>query len=165
MGEKMKVLEFEVEAHDWSKMECGCGEPATHVPADLLRMARAQTPEEARPDGIDNHVVVQSWVTEVAVPVTRVIMAGLAGGVSLPVRREFLKLLSWFVIADDEKVAEECKEEARSGIWSLYEEVLSGRAVDSAGYAFEILEEVEGDSSRVSRLREKAGNFLPADLR
>src|SRR5688500_15637222 len=99
----VNAMELEIGLYDWSKLPCrGCGS-AEHVPGELLRMARAQTPEEAVPRDIEFHVIQDSWATETAVPVARVLMAALADPrVTSAARHHCLDLLSSFVVVDDD---------------------------------------------------------------
>ncbi|MGC9496327.1 hypothetical protein [Streptomyces sp. WG7] len=161
----MNVMELELGLYDWSTLPCRrCGS-AEHVPEELLRMARARTSEEARPRNIEFHVLQESWATETVVPVARVLMAGLTDGSISPfARRHFLELLWSFVIVDDEDLAEACLEAVRAGVWSLYEEVLSGRSLDSALFAYWLLKEVETTPHRVERLLHVARHLLPENL-
>ena len=161
----MNTMELELGLYDWAALPCSRCRSADHVPGELLRMARAQTPEEAEPRDIEFHVIQDSWATPTAVPVARVLMAGLADpSASSAARHQFLDLLSSFVVVDDEDIAEACKDAVRSGIWTLYEEVLSGRAKGTALFAYWLLKEVETVPARVERLLQVARHMLPEDL-
>ncbi|MFD0227990.1 hypothetical protein ACWGPD_06530 [Streptomyces hirsutus] len=161
----MDAMDMELSLYDWSTLPCRRCRSAEHVPGELLRMARAQTPEEAKPRNIEFHVLQENWVTETAVPVARVLMAGLTDrSVSPDARRHFLDLLWSFVIVDDEDIAEACLEAVRAGVWSLYEEVLSGRSRDSALFAYWLVKEVETAPARVERLLQVARHLLPENL-
>ncbi|MET9103081.1 hypothetical protein [Streptomyces antibioticus] len=129
-------------------------------------MARARTTEEALPRDIEFHVVQDRWATPTVVPVARVLMAGLADPRVAPAaRHQFLDLLSTFVVVDDDDLAEACKDAVRAGIWTLYEEVLSGRAPGTALLAYWVLYETDPDEARRDRLLETARHLLPEDLR
>ncbi|MFE1437925.1 hypothetical protein [Streptomyces sp. NPDC058739] len=162
----MDAMELELGLHDWARLPCRSCASASHVPGELLRMARARTPEEAVPRDIEFHVIQESWATETAVPVARALMAGLADPRVAPAaRHQFLDLLSSFVVVDDEDIAEACRDAARAGIWTLYEEVLSGRAPGTALLAYWVLYEAEPVPARRERLLETARHLLPEDLR
>ncbi|MEW9511335.1 hypothetical protein [Streptomyces bacillaris] len=159
------TMELEIGLYDWSALPCRKCPSAAHVPGDLLRMARARTLEEAEPRGIDFHVIQDSWTTKTAVPVARVLMAGLADrGISPSARHRFLELLSSLTVVDDEGIAEECRKEVRAGTWALYEEVLSGRAKGTAAYAYWLLQDVETVPARLERLLATARHLLPEDV-
>ena len=161
----VSAMELELGLYAWSTLPCRRCKSAEHVPGDLLRMARAQTLDEAEPSGIDFHVIQDSWAAETAVPVARALMAGLTDrSISPAARHRFLELLSSFTVVDDEDIAEECKDAVRTGIWALYEEVLSGRAKGTAGYAYWLLQDVETVPSRLERLLVVARDLLPEDL-
>ncbi|MFI2430380.1 hypothetical protein [Streptomyces sp. NPDC018693] len=162
----MDAMELELSLYDWSALPCHSCESAEHVPGELLRVARARTPEEAVPRDIEFHVIQDSWATETAVPVARALMAGLADPRLTPTARHHcLDLLSSFVIVDDDDIAEACKDAARSGIWTLYEEVLSGRAPGTALLAYWVLYEVETVPARLEQILKVARHLLPEDLR
>ncbi|GED85735.1 hypothetical protein ACIQMV_35690 [Streptomyces sp. NPDC091412] len=161
----MGTMEMELSLYDWARLPCRRCKSAEHVPEDLLRMAGGHTREETEPRGIEGHVFQETWGTETVVPVARVLMAGLAGhSLSVEARHRFLDLLWGFVVLDDDHLAEACKDVVRSGIWSLYEEVLSGRDKGSARFAYWLLEEVETAPARVQRLLQVARDLLPENL-
>jgi hypothetical protein len=161
----MDAMEWELGLYDWAAMPCRDCRNAAHVPEALRRLALAQTPEAAKLTGIDGHVYQEYWMTRTAVPVTRVLMAGLAGRTLSPsARHAFLDMLWSFVNADDEQIAQECVDIIRGGVWSLYEEVLSGRARGTATFAYWLLEDVETDQARVERLLSDARHLLAEDL-
>ncbi|MFG3661310.1 hypothetical protein [Streptomyces sp. NPDC047706] len=161
----MDAMEMELSLYDWSTLPCRRCKSAQHVPGDLLRLARARTREEAEPRGIEGHVFQETWGTRTVVPVARAMMAGLAGpGLSPQARHRFLDLVWGFVVLDDDDLAEACKDAVRTGIWTLYEEVLSGRAKGSALVAYWLVKEVETTPARVERLLQVARHLLPEDL-
>ncbi|MEU6467063.1 hypothetical protein [Streptomyces sp. NPDC046976] len=161
----MNAFETELSLYDWSALPCRSCRSAEHVPGDLLRMARARTREEAEPRGIEGHVFQETWGTATVVPVARALMAGLAGRtLSVEARHRFLDLLAGFVVLDDDDLAEACKDVARTGLWTLYEEVFSGRAVGSALFAYWILTEAEPAPARLERLLQAARHLLPDNL-
>ncbi|MET9734675.1 hypothetical protein ABZZ79_29770 [Streptomyces sp. NPDC006458] len=161
----MNAMELELSLYDWSALPCRrCGS-ADHVPGELLRMARAQTREEAEPRDIESHVLQESWATPTVVPVARVLMAALADrSISPEARNRFLDLLWSFVIVDDDDLAEACKDAVRAGTWSLYQEILSGESMGSALLAYWLVKEVETAPARVERLLQVARHLLPEDL-
>ncbi|WDO06240.1 hypothetical protein ME763_11450 [Streptomyces murinus] len=161
----MNTMELEIGLYDWSVLPCRSCRSADHVPAELLRMARSQTLDEAKPRDIEFHVLQESWATPTVVPVARVLMAGLANrSISSAARNQFLDLLWSFVIVDDDDLAEACKDAVRAGIWSLYEEILSGASKGSALLAYWLVKEVETVPARVERLLQVARHMLPEDL-
>ena len=161
----MDAMELEISLYDWSTLPCRRCKSAEHLPEDLLRMSRGQTREETEPRGIEGHVFQETWGTKTVVPVARALMAGLAGhSLSMEARHRFLDLLWGFVVLDDDDLAEACKDVVRSGIWSLYEEVLSGRSKSSALFAYWLLKEVETAPTRVQWLLQVARNLLPENL-
>ncbi|TBO57820.1 hypothetical protein EYS09_20725 [Streptomyces kasugaensis] len=162
----MGAMEMELGLYDWSRLPCLNCKSAEHVPEALLRLARSRTREEAeRQQGIEGHVIQEYWARATVVPVARVLMAGLAGqSLAVSARHQFLDLLWSFVILNDDELAEECKDVVRAGTWLLYEEVLSGRAMGSALFAYWLLQEVETNPARLERLLQVARHLLPEDL-
>ncbi|MFD7102745.1 hypothetical protein [Streptomyces celluloflavus] len=162
----MGAMEMELGLYDWSRLPCLNCKSAEHVPEALLRLARSRTREEAeRQQGIEGHVIQEYWARATVVPVTRVLMAGLAGrSLSVAARHQFLDLLGSFVNLNDDELAEQCKDVVRAGTWLLYEEVLSGRAMGSALFAYWLLQEVETNPARLERLLQVARHLLPEDL-
>lgn len=170
----MEIVELEIARHNWSALQCGCKGSASHVAATLLRLARAETDEEASFEGIDGHVFAPSVLYELAVPVVSVALASLADDLSSVARNSFLELLLLLVSGEGQSpeavrqgrdLPNECVATARNGIWLLYSEMFSGRSVDSAGYAYEALTLIEPDTTRLNRAQAAAGDRLPWDLR
>ncbi|MGW9399198.1 hypothetical protein [Streptomyces sp. NPDC055642] len=161
----MDAMDMELSLYDWSTLPCRRCRSAEHVPDDLLRLARARTWEETEPRGIEGHVFQESWGTRTVVPVARALLAGLAGhNLSVQARHRLLDLLWGFVVLDDDALAEECKDVVRSGVWTLYEAVFSGRAKDSALFSYWLLKEVEPAPLRVERMLQMARHLQPEDL-
>ncbi|MFF3068862.1 hypothetical protein [Kitasatospora sp. NPDC057936] len=170
----MELVDIEIGRHDWDALHCGCGAPAGHLAGALARLARARSDEEARLDGIDGHAWIPSVVMEPSVPVVSVALAAITDDVSPAARRAFLEIVLNLVgdegqwegaTAQGRSLPEECRQAARAGLWTLYAEVLSGRSLDSAAYAFEILDLIEEDEERLHRMQEAAGDRLPSDVR
>jgi hypothetical protein len=113
----VRLIDVEVGRYDRQAFACGCGKSAAHLADDLVRLARAQTREEADELRIDDHALIQSFPQEPAVPVTAVLMAALSGDLTLGARVACLDLLLRFVDTDDEDLAERCRSLARQGLW------------------------------------------------
>ncbi|PCG82424.1 hypothetical protein CIB93_30160 [Streptomyces sp. WZ.A104] len=160
----LDAMEWELGLYDWATLPCrGCWN-AAHVPDELRRLALARTTDAAKPTGIEYHVFQETWATWTAVPVARVLMAGLTRRtLSLAARHAFLDLLWSFVVADDEEIAEACRDVVRTGLGTLYEEVFSGRAIGTAMFAYWLLDDVD-EPARVERLLRDARHLLPEDL-
>ncbi|MGY0235083.1 hypothetical protein [Longispora urticae] len=164
---------IEIALRDWGSMRCGCGEPAAHLPDLLARFVRARSVEEMEAVDVRAHVKPDGYLAEPAAPAVSVLLAALAEGVSPVARYEICRLLHGFLAAEgptwgvspDRDLEAECATATRCGLWLLYAEVLSGRDVDTASYAFEVLDLVEEDRRRLERLRAIAGHRLAPDLR
>lgn len=93
------------------------------------------------------------------------VMAALAGGVPDEHRRQLFIVLATLVNGEQDDIADSCLELVRSGSWLLYEEIASGRDVDSASYAFEILALIDGESARLDSFHRVVAANLSPDLR
>ena len=105
---------------------------------------------------IDNHIVVQGQLFEAAEYLVPVLIASL-----LEVKEDFIKhtifeLLIQIVagvpdqseiVLDNFDLAERCRAKAREGLWILYKLLVDGDNIDKEA-AFQILEQIETDSSR-----------------
>jgi len=79
-------------------------------------------------------------------------------------RRQLMLVLHALANGEQDDVAEECQETIRSGAWLLYEEISSGRNIDAASYAYELLELIEGESNRLEDFHAAVRQNLPSDL-
>ncbi|MFD9192350.1 hypothetical protein ACFWCA_29515 [Streptomyces phaeochromogenes] len=149
----------------WSQMTCGCGRSADHIPDDFLASLQGPPSSRTGEGWADNHAYVQSNLMQPAVATTSMVMAALAGGAPLEHRRQLFIVLLNLVSGEQEDVAEECLRLVRSGSWLLYEEISSGRNIDSASYAFEILTLMEEESDRLKYFHEFIKENLSSDLR
>ena len=165
----MKLVELEISLQAWQSMPCGCGHSAGHLAGDLLRLARGQSDISAS-DALEDHVWTPPTLYSPAPAVTSVVLAVLAETTSPTIRDQFLELLLRLVGGEGSDadsrargldLAEVCREAASPGTWLLYSEVLSGRSVNAAGNAFEVLWIVESDRPRVQGVREAAADLLP----
>ncbi|WP_427920943.1 hypothetical protein [Streptomyces sp. cg40] len=160
----MGLIDVEVGRYDWSAIRCGCGKTAEHLAGDLLRLAAAQSREEARALHIEDHALIQSFPQEPAVPVTSVLMAALAGDLSHGARIQCLDLLIRLVDTDDDESADMCQQIARQGLWGVYRDLWSGASRGLVGYAYEILQVIETDEDRLRAVRGSGQLNLPDDL-
>ena len=176
MMNQLELVEIEIQRYDWSKMLCGCGESATHVPALLRELAgQAEKGAGIDYDDVARHVVSPaSMFLEPAPAVVSVIMAVLASGTTEYARVAYLQMLLFMLSADTQAplpalagrdVAAECEAEVRRGLWTLYAEVLSSEDIVARSHAYEILILIEEDEERLERLQVAAGERLPWDLR
>ncbi|MFD4562147.1 hypothetical protein ACFWP5_48950 [Streptomyces sp. NPDC058469] len=160
----MGFIDVEVSRYDWSALRCGCGKTAEHLADDLLRLAAAQSREEAQALRIEDHALIQSFPQEPAVPVTSVLMAALAGDLSDGARIQCLDLLIRLVDTDDDESADMCQQIARQGLWGLYRDMWSGASRALVGYAYEILQVIETEEDRLRAFRDSGQLNLPDDL-
>jgi hypothetical protein len=153
-----------LERVDWSALRAagvtGAGEPATRVPAAVRRLAAAETADAARDAywQLDNHVVVQGRLFEAAAPLVPVLLALLAGPLQGPARHDVANLLVEIVgpaavpdLAEDPRLADECRRLAREGLWTIY-----GLLLDPdpwvRDFGLRALETVDLDRDRLSRV-------------
>ncbi|MFE2596335.1 hypothetical protein ACFXCZ_07475 [Streptomyces sp. NPDC059396] len=144
---------MEIQRHDWSSIECGCGQSAQHLLPILDAAIDGQSRSAVR--ALDNHVFIQSNLMPSAPAVCAVAMAVLADAEKEMLnKREILWLLCGFVGCEEYGDSVEsslywrCVGLIRDGIWVIYRELLSGGDVECASYASDILEVVERDPER-----------------
>ncbi|WP_437073865.1 hypothetical protein [Streptomyces sp. enrichment culture] len=162
--QQVDIVEVEAARHDWARMACGCGRTAEHIPVDFISALREPPSGRAGEGWADNHSYVQSNLMQPAAATTCIVMAALAGGVPAEHRRQLFVVLAHLVNGEQDDVADECLDVVKSGLWLLYEEISSGRDVDAASYAFEILELVEGEGDHLAHFREFVKGNLSPDL-
>jgi hypothetical protein len=164
------LVRFEIDRHDWAAMRCGCGKSAGHLAAELLAFA-----DGSDPGTLDYHFLPAGEVlVEPSFPVLEVLLAVLAADPPTAQLAEYYGQVLALVgdtaydpgfYGRGRDLIAESRAIARRGLWLFYAEVLSGRDIDAAGYAFEILELIEEDESRIENLRAAAGERLPLHLR
>jgi hypothetical protein len=170
----VRLVDREIARFDWKSLQCGCGEPATHV-ADMLRsLADAVDERIIDLDLVDGHIVAPSIVEAPALPAVSVCLAAIADELAPPARLKFLELLLYLVgdngqplalAQEGRDLASECRQAAMPGLWLLYSEVLRSGSPAAAGYAYEILSILDEESDdRLSTLRRQASTRLPADI-
>lgn len=144
---------IQAERVDWASLRCGCGKTGAHVPEAFASLLEATTPREIAEATLEGHVYIQSLLFEVAVPVTSMIMAALSEKTSAAVRVQLLDDLGacvggeshWTEVeAGAPEIAIDCQIAAREGIWTLYQEYATGRAM----MARLILEAVDNEPER-----------------
>jgi hypothetical protein len=158
------VLEIEIDRHNWALMTCGCGRTGEHVPSDFSRSLQEPPQERAGEGWADNHAFVQSNLMQPAIATASIVMAALVRGVPSGHRRQLMLVLHALLNGEQEDMAEECLRVVRGGAWVLYEEISSGRNIDAASYAFEILELIDEESDRLAHFHERVKKNLSADL-
>lgn len=146
-------------------MACGCGRAADHIPRDFQKSLQAPPPDQTGEGWAEGHAYVQSNLMQPAVAAASMVMAALAGGVPDEHRRQLFIVLATLVNGEQDDIADSCLELVRSGSWLLYEEITSGRDVDSASYAFEMLELIDGESPRLDAFHRVVATNLSPDLR
>ncbi|MFJ2832729.1 hypothetical protein ACIPC1_35135 [Streptomyces sp. NPDC087263] len=160
----MNILSIEIARHDWGRMTCGCLGTGEHIPVDFLRSLEGPPPDREGEGWADNHAFVQSNLMQPAVATASIVMAALTRGVPAEHRRQLMLVLHALANGEQDDVAEECQETIRSGAWLLYEEISSGRNIDAASYAYELLELIEGESNRLEDFHAAVRQNLPSDL-
>lgn len=159
----MKTARTEVSRHDWADMRCGCMRSAEHIPQDFFTML-AGPPRTQAEDWADGHAYVHSNLMQPAIATASMIMAALADGVPVRHHRELMIVLNGLVVGEQDDVADECLRIVQTGSWFLYEQISSGRNIDAAAYAYEILELMDEERDRLAFFGTAYRSFLPADL-
>ncbi|WP_150205463.1 hypothetical protein [Streptomyces venezuelae] len=134
-----ELVRAELRRVDWASLECGCGESAEHVPLLIEAIITAETPQDMVGYTLDGHVEESTILFECAPPAVGVIMAALAGDLSILARDVLLQTL-WFVAAGSsdygpsprgESLGEGCRHHVQDGFWSLVQIGLTGTAEDA----------------------------------
>ncbi|MFC7984225.1 hypothetical protein [Streptomyces sp. NPDC057336] len=163
--QKFDMVAIEVGLHEWSALTCGCGRSASHIPADFQKALESPPPARTGEGWAEGHAYVQSNLMQPAVATTSLVMASLADGGHGEHRRQLFIVLATLVNGEQDDVADSCLEVVKRGSWVLYEEIASGRDVDSASYAFEVLALVDDEAVRLDAFRQIVAINLPSDLR
>jgi hypothetical protein len=169
----LELVELEVQRYDWAAMRCGCGRSAGHLADDLVALAQGK----GDLDLVDHVVGPGEILVEPSLPTLAVSLAAIAAGVAGRARADFFHLVLCLIgdnghafgLFEGRDPVAECRELARTGLWTFYAEVLAGHpGSTSAACAFEIvtiLEENGGSRNRVLRVQAAAAERLPWDLR
>ncbi|MET9861571.1 hypothetical protein ABZY93_20065 [Streptomyces smyrnaeus] len=161
----MNILQVEILRFNWSALSCGCRRTADHIPRDFLVAISEETPSENAGDTwADSHAYVQSNLMAPAVATASMVMSALAVGVPVHHRRNLLEVLQSLACGEQDAVAAQCLDIIRGGKWLLYEEITSGRSVDAAVYAHEIIALMEEETERLQYVRTAAQDKLPSYL-
>jgi hypothetical protein len=74
-----RLVRAELARHDWSRLRCGCGGTAGHVPEIFEGILSAETPDDVFGMTLEGHLEVDGAIFEVALSAVSVILASLAG--------------------------------------------------------------------------------------
>jgi hypothetical protein len=149
------IAELEIKRIPWHILRESSGF-ANQIPIALFDMLNSSTADQTQEAywRLENHVVVQGQLFQVAEAVTSVLISSLLNKRGNHVKIGVLELLLQIVLAvphqeeiklGNFELSEKCKSKAREGIWLLYDELIAG---EKAG-AYEILEVIEGDKSKL----------------
>jgi hypothetical protein len=152
----MRLYEFELERVSWASLRESTGS-ATAIPGVLTQLLTASTPEECETHywRLENYVVVQGNLFEVAEFVVPVLLAALQESSPRCVRISILELLFQIVSGGPHQselalgnfdLARRCQAKTREGIWILYRELMQ----DHNSGARDVLEVVETDQARLA---------------
>ncbi|MFI5533666.1 hypothetical protein ACIA8O_34535 [Kitasatospora sp. NPDC051853] len=155
--------------YDWAGMVCGCGQPATHVPELLIRLATEGEASGITRDSFEGHLHIPSHTYAPAPAAISVALAALADPDTPGAARDVLVDLVFttaFVdcighgVPEGVDLEEECRRAVTPGLEALYAEIASGRSAATASRAFWIAEGTDEDASRVERVRREARHLL-----
>ncbi|MVO83844.1 hypothetical protein GPA10_03455 [Streptomyces sp. p1417] len=108
---------------------------------------------------------MQSNLMRPAVATASMVMAALAAGAPHAHRHQLMWVLHALVHGEQDDIAEECLDVVRGGSWILYEEICSGRSIEAASYAYEMLELFPEEDARLKSVQRVARENLSYDLR
>ncbi|MEU3604545.1 hypothetical protein AB0E83_03675 [Streptomyces sp. NPDC035033] len=130
------LVRAELERHDWGALACLCGDSADHVPLLFEGLLTAETPREMLT--LDGHVEDGCVLAECTAPAVGVIMAALAGEVSVMARDQLLRTLVHVAAGSgcDEglgrwPLGDACRAGAEEGFWTLVRIGLTGSGDDA----------------------------------
>jgi hypothetical protein len=139
------LVRAELARHDWSRLRCGCGSTAGHVPEIFEKILAADSAGDAVGYALDGHLEVETNLFEVAVPAVGVILAALAGPISEFSRGQLIAVL-WYMVSGEShstevalgrsRLGDECRLKAREGIWIIFHYAVNRRdetAMDIVG--------------------------------
>lgn len=134
-----ELVRTELRRVDWALLECGCGDSAEHVPLLIEAIITAETPREMIGYTLDGHVEVNTIIFECTPPAVGVIMAALAGELSVLARNVLLQTLSFVAAgsgdyephAEGAGLGDGCRHYAQEGFWRLVQIGLTGSADDA----------------------------------
>ncbi|MEN8655447.1 hypothetical protein ABCR94_33945 [Streptomyces sp. 21So2-11] len=161
----MNMVQIEISRHDWASMWCGCRRTAEHIPHDFLAALAGPPPEDAGAGWADSHAYVQSNLMQPAVATASIAMAALADGAPVEHRHHLLAVLQVLSTGEQDDIADECLKVVQGGTWILYEEIVSGRSIVAAAYAYELLDLLEDEADRLKSVQRAARENLPTYLR
>ncbi|MFF4216405.1 hypothetical protein [Streptomyces nondiastaticus] len=161
----MKMLQLEISRHKWDRLMCGCLSTAEHIPRDFLESLEGPATPRPGAGWADNHAYVQSNLMQPAIATASIVMAALADGAPLRHRRNLMAVLLSLANGEQDDIADKCLNVIRGGTWILYEEVASGRSIDAAAYAFEVLQLMDEESDRLAVFQASFSENLPQYLR
>lgn len=161
----MRILDLEISRHDWQAMTCGCNRSAAHVPEDFLAALAGPLPGRVGEGWADNHVYIQSNLMEPAYATAVMLVAALADRqVPLAWRAHILAVLNHLMGGEQEDIAARCKGAVRGCTETLFEEIVAGRCMMAAAYAFDVLTEFADLRDRLGTYQVEARAHLPEDL-
>jgi hypothetical protein len=134
-----ELVRAELGRHDWKSLACICGDSAEHVPLLFETLIAAETPRDMIGYTLDGHVEADTNITECTVPAVGVIMAALAGELSLLARGVFLQTLVRVAAGAGDggewpagwELGDECRARVQEGFWLLVQIGLTGSADDA----------------------------------
>lgn len=131
-----RLVRAEIARHDWSRLRCGCQESGEHLPELLERLLSAEDLADLRGSSLEGHLELNTNLFEIAVPAVGVLLAGLAGPLSIPAREQALATL-WYLVGGEShrseaergrtRLGDECRLKAREGLWVILHHALNGR--------------------------------------
>ncbi len=166
----MEIWKAELSRYPWAQLHEASG-PAVEIPGSLEEMFTADSPDAVKAAywKLENHVVVQGQLFNVAPPVVSVLLAALLDHSPSFVRIGILELLFQILNGEshsserEQDLSDTCRQLARAGLWLLYAE-LKAELPGQRAAAIEILELIETDASRLEAMRASFLSQLPEPM-
>ncbi|MCW2143897.1 hypothetical protein [Actinoplanes cyaneus] len=155
-----RLVLAELKRHDWSRLQCGCGGTAEHVPSLLLGIVEATEDTASEVPTLEGHIEVEGNLFESAVPAVGVILAALAGDLAVDSRLEFLLTLTRLAGGDSHhlevargrpSLGGECRSRMSEGIWILLKEAF-GSDRDLVADIMELIDPDDGRRAYYSQI-------------
>ena len=124
-----EFVKEELARHDWTALDCGCGDSAEHVPMLFETILTAGTEQELRGYGLGGHVECDGDLFACTPAAVGVVMAALTGEPSA-LARDTLLFTLWRIVTAEfapAEITQRVGTAVTEGLWPLVRIGLTGR--------------------------------------
>ncbi|MGW2018749.1 hypothetical protein [Streptomyces sp. NPDC001927] len=162
MRDQQALLRAAIEGSGIASIPCKCGKgSARHVIDEFLETLDRDPGRLVGAGWKDGHATNSSFRYRSAPAVTEILMAALPFYVTGVAREVILESLVDLSGGDTDDLVEQCQAMIRPGVWLFLEEIASGRSLNSAAFAFDIIYALD-EEAWVAFAREQLAEFLPS---